>query len=555
VPRFLGIEGRMSVGTVLSGFGVGAESQIDVSVAAGSSVLIDQGITLGMRAGSQSVALSPCVPAQAAPAIIAVPAPNFDAEATPGSGYHVGLGLSQPYLNLAFHEAHQAGALCVGVTGTTIGLLNTGLFKTFLPSLGRLTTRDGQDAPMMIVLRPAQPPKITVGKGTYDPVTKRPIKPLITLTLPDITIDFYAMFDDRYARIFSLTSDISVPLSLIFEACSTVQPALGDLRMVISNIKTSNSEILAEDPKVLADLIPLVIGVLEPQLASALKPFNLPTIGNFKLKVNESKGISLIAGTENYNHLGLYATLLPQNAQCAVTAPLTVAALKKSVMPKAQDLRATGRGLAWPVAVLDVHALGLSGTPEFAYRIDNGLWSTFLSATDEGELEVSHPVFLMQGAHTIEVRSRMSEEPHGISAPVKVGFNVDWEGPEVTLQVDRENDRLAVSARDVVSAPSALQYAYRVGAGSYSTFGPAREISLSAVEQAGGVWVAVRDEALNVTEVTHKVAKEFERGDSSEGGSADPATGNTGCSTAPAPFAVFGLFGLLAYLRRRRAAV
>lgn len=304
----------------------------------------------------------------------------------------------------------------------------------------------------------------------------------------------------------------------------------------------------------LADLIPLVIGVLEPGLASALKPFNLPTIGNFKLKVNESKGISLIAGTENYNHLGLYATLLPQNAQCAVTAPLTVASLKKSVMPKAQDMRATGHGLPWPVAVLDVHALGLSGTPEFAYRIDNGLWSTFLAPNADSELEVSHPAFLLQGTHTIEVRSRMAEELHGISAPVKVGFVVDWEGPQVTLQVDRENDRVLVSAHDVVSAPSELQYAYRVGAGSFSTFGPARDISLSAVEQAGGVWVQVRDAALNVTEVSHKVAKEFDRADVIENGAGSHEAGNTGCSAAPVPFFAFGFVGLLAYLRRRRSA-
>ncbi len=551
VPRFLGLEGRMAVGSVLSDFGVSAESQIDLSVAAGSSVLVDQGITLGMRAGTQAVAVSACVPAQAAPPLAAVPAPNFDAEATPGSGYHVGLGLSQPFLNRALHESHQAGALCVGVTSTTIGLLNTGLFKTFLPSLGRLTTRDGKDAPMMIVLRPAQPPSIAVGLGTYDPVTKRPIKPLLTMTLPSVTMDFYAMLDDRYVRLFSLTADISLPLSLIFEQCSTVQPALGDLKMVISNITTSNSEILAEDPRVLADLIPAVIGFVEPALANALKPFNLPTVGNFKLKVNESKGVSLIPGTQSYYHLGLYATLMPQNAQCAVTAPLTVASLKQSVMPKAEDMRATGNGLKWPTAVLDVQALGVSGTPEFAYRIDNGLWSTFLRPDADGSLAVSHPAFLMQGVHVIEVRSRMAEEAHGISAPVKVGFVVDWEGPEVTLAADRENDRLNITAHDVVSADSALQYAYRVGNGSFSSFGPAREISLSSIENGGGLTVQVRDEAGLVTEVQHKVAVEFDRPSTGQGDAA-PQTSGVGCSVVPSPLWALSLLGALTYLRRQK---
>lgn len=554
VPRFLGVEGRMALGQVLSSFGVSDESQMDLSMAAGSSVAVDQGISMGMRAGTQGVAISPCVPALAIPAVTSVPAPNFDGEATPGTGYHVGLGLSQPFLNLALHQAHQAGALCVDINSSTVGLLNTGLFKTFLPSLGRLTTRDGLDAPMMIVMRPALPPQVTVGQGTYDPVTKRPLKPLLTLAMPAMTIDFYAMLDDRYARLFSLKADITVPLSLIFDGCSTVQPALGDLKMLLGNLSTSNSEILAEDPRVLTDLIPAVIGLVEPALASALKPFNLPTVGNFKLKVNETKGVGSIPGTEAFNHLGLYATLLPQNGQCAVAAPVTVAHLARSVMPALERLRATGNGLAWPSAVLDVEALGVSGTPEFAYRIDNGLWSTFLRPDAQSQLEVSHPAFLMQGAHTIEVRSRVAEEPHGVSVPVKVGFTVDWEGPKLRLEVDRARDRLVVHAHDVVSASQSLTYAYKVGVEDFTAFGAPREIALSAVEAAGGVSVRVRDDVGNVTEARHHVGTVLERPDRSENPGASVEPGNAGCATAPGSWGLAAVLGSLWVMARRRAA-
>jgi len=310
-------------------------------------------------------------------------------------------------------------------------VLNTGLFKTFLPSLGNLATVDGKDAPMMIVMRPASAPTVAIGKGTFDPVTKKPIDPLITLSMPNVSIDFYAMLSDRYARLFTLTADIALPLSLIFEGCDSVTPAIGDLKMLITNIHTANSEILAEDPMVLTDLIPAVIGLAEPAVTSALKPFALPALGSFKLKVNEVKGLGAISGTANYNHLGIYATLLPLNGQCATGAPLTTVALKRSVIPDAKLMVATGKGLPWPQAVLDVHALGQNGTPEFAYRVDHGTWTTFLAAPND-ELLVEHPAFLFQGLHHIEVRSRMAEDPHGISNPASVGFMVDWDPPSVS---------------------------------------------------------------------------------------------------------------------------
>jgi hypothetical protein len=554
VPRFLGVEGRVALSSLLGGFGVPATAALDLSLAAGSPVnppsqIVDQGINLGMRGGLKAVAVAPCVAPVAAPALSMVNPPNFDDPAIAPSGYHVGLGISQPFMQLAFHEAQQSGALCIQVNSSTVGLINTGLFKTFLPSLGRLATRDGLDAPMMVVLRPARPPTVKVGLGTFDPVTKKPIKPLLEVGLPDLSIDFYAMIDERYARLFTLTADISLPLSLIFTGCDTVSPALGDLKTLITNIRTANSEMLAEDPKVLADLIPAVIGLAEPALTGALSGFDLPQLGQFKLKVNKTTGLSQITGTENYNHLGIYATLLPLNGVCAVASPTTAASLKQSIMPKAEQMRLVGQPLPWPSAILDVRALGGSGTPEFAYRIDDGMWSTFLAANEKSELEVTHPVFLIQGQHQIEVRSRYAEDAHGVSTPVKLGFLVDWEPPEVNLALDREADRITVAANDVITPAAALQYSYAVGSDAFSDFGAPREIMLSAVEQLGGVTVRVRDEMGNVGEAKWKVPVVALR---PEGSAADPVTGPAaGCASA-AGLPIAGLALALASLLRRR---
>ena len=446
-------------------------------------------------------------------------------------------------------DAQQGGALCLNLSTENVGLINSGLFSTFLPSLGKLVTRDGKDAPMMVVLRPARPPTVVIGEGTYDPVTKKPIKPLLLLTMADLSIDFYAMLDDRQVRLFTLTADISLPLSLIFEGCDKVTPALGDVRMLIANIRTGNSELLAEDPQVLADLVPAVIGLAEPALASGLSGFSLPTLGEFKLKVNEAKGVGRIAGTDAFNHLGIYATLMGVNDSCAVSAPRLSASMKRVVMPAAADMKLTGaQALPWPQAVLAVDAAGKPGTPEYSFKIDNGLWTDF-APVQNNELLVTHSRLLMQGPHVIHVRVRTSEDPRGVSGPQTVPFLVDWDAPRVFLTPDAANDRLVVVARDAVSEER-LEFAYQVGAGAQSAFGAAREISLSAVEAQGGVTVFARDEYGHVGQSTWKGTQIALRTDAvaDVAPTADIAA-PTGCSTGGAGLFLLGLVGLL---RRRK---
>lgn len=557
VPRFLGVEGQLGLGTLMAAFGAPANAKLNMSVAAGSSFSVDsvKAINVGSRAGMQAPTVSSCVPPVAAPAMLPVSPPNFRAEAPPVSAsnpaYHVAVGISQPFLGLTFHEAQQSGAFCIALDSSTVGLVNTGLFKTFLPSLGKIAGRDGKDAPMMVVLKPAKPPTVKVGEGSFDPMTKKPLKPLLTLTMTDLSIDLYAMIDERFARLFTITVDISLPLSLIFNGCSSIEPALGDLKMLVTNVRTSNSEMLAEDPKALADLLPAVIGFAEPAIASALKPFGLPPLGSFKLKVNAAKGVGKIAGTETYNHLGLYATLLPASSSCAVSAPRTTASLKRTFVPPAEQMRLRGEPLPLPVAVLEVQAFGATGDAEFSWRVNGGFWSAFAPASAEHELVVSTGAFLMQGHHTIEVRSRDALEPNGIGDPTTVNFDIDWEPPEVALRIDRLNDRIEVTAHDVITPDEQLEFSYRVGTEGFSDFGPARDIVWSAVEQQGGVTVRVRDQQGNVGEKSWRVATSVEP--TVSGVEQQPGGEAAGCTSALGGGAV-ALAGVLGLLRRRRSA-
>ena len=553
VPRLLGVEGRLKPGALLGNFGVSPEAALDVSIAAGSSARVDSGITLGTRAGLSTVQVGACVVGQPAPSYPTVPAPDFDGGAPTGSRYHVGLAISQPFLGMAAHHAQQSGTLCLGITGSMVGMLNTGLVKTFLPSLGKLVTRDGVDAPMMVALRPGRPPTVEVGQGTYDPVTKKPIDPLLTLVLDQLQIDFYSLVDERYVRLFTLTADVKLPLSLIFNGCSSLQPAMGDLRQVITNIRTTRSEMLAEDPTLLTDLIPAVLGLAEPALAQMLSPFEMPDFAGYRLRVDAFRGITPNA-SGRFHHLGLFASLISPNVACGVAAPRVSAELAESRIPPTEAMRLTGQGLPLPAAVLRVGTPGSTAEAEYAWRVDGGLWSTFAPAPS-GLLEVAHGAFLLQGTHRIEVQARHADRPHGVSAPAAVSFTVDFSPPEVTLTPDGAADRLRVVARDNVSPDEALGYAYRVGPeGAFSAFGPARPIDLSSVVEAGGVTVRVMDAAGNVAEATwadsevHPYQLTPRRPHGATGGDE-----GAGCSATGGVPASAGLIALLAWLRRRRA--
>lgn len=551
VPLTMGMEGRMDLSQ--SGPMAGALDSYTVAggtVASRANSFFSVGVMGGAEPytgdqpdGGPSRAPSPCVPEVPEPTGM-VPPPDFSAV---DAGYHVGVAIGTNYLNQLSWAAHQSGAMCLDVGTAQFGMLETGLLKTFLPSLGRLATVDGHDAPMIVAVRPKAPPEITIGAGTFDAGVA--LEPLIRVEFKDLNIDLYAMIAERYVRLFRITADVALPLSLLFEGCDKVTPAIGDVKQLITNIRTSGSELLAEDPTVLADLIPSLLTLAQGSLANGLGPTTLPTIGSFKLKVDAAQGVTPIAGTRNFEHLALFAQLMLSTSACAVVAPETVASLKRSEIPDAAALRATGHGLPLPVAVLDVLARNAQGEAEFDYRVDEGLWSTFVKAPS-GELAIAHPAFLFQGVHRIEVRSRLVAEPHAVSMPVPVSFVVDYEPPEVHLTPDRQANRVFVTASDVVTPAAKLEYAYAVGDGPASAFGAPRDIDLAAVEAQGGVTVQVRDEAGHVGTASWRAATTGLR-PATDAAPGSPASSVFGCGVTGGS-GLLGLLGLALLARRRR---
>lgn len=557
VPTTLGMEGRVDLSRVdLSGLSL--SGGLDVYAVAGGSVssAANSHLTLGVLGGAEpftgtapvpdggTLVLrgpAPCVPAAAEPVDLAAPAPDWNAT---DAGYHVGLAVSARFLKRTTWAAHQAGVMCLDLTTAEVGVLTTGLFEAFLPSLGKLATVDGKDAPMLIALRPKEPPRLSVGKGTFDPVTKLPVDPLVRLEWTDLRIEVYAMLEERYFRLFSLTTDVALPLSLVFSDCDQVTPAIGDVKQLLTNVRAADSEVLAEDPQVLADLIPSLLTLAESALADGLGAQTLPSLGAFRLKVNEATGVTPITGTSSFEHLALFAEL--EAGACPMNRPQARAVLKGLEVPPAEKLVATGHGVPWPTAVLDVRALDAAGPVEWAFRVDDGLWSTFRPA--QGELRVTHPALLLQGLHRVEVRTRPVDEPHAVSAPQAVEVTVDFQPPKLAVRPDFAAGRLSVWARDLVTKQEQLRWQVQVGSGPKVRFEPTQVLDLATLDAAGGATVFVEDEAGHVAQARYLAPTTADHPDT-ESASPMKCGVTTGCATGGGLEAL--ALGVLVLLRRR----
>lgn len=549
-PVSLGTEGRLDLAQADVG-GLSLPGRLDVFAMAGGSVSsqAQQHLTLGVIGGGQpftgagdgGVALrgpATCVPRVPEPTGDVAPAPAWSEV---DAGYHVGVAVSSRYLEQLTWAAHQSGALCLDVGTAEMGQLTTELFEPFLPSLARFATVDGLGAPMVLALRPARPPHLTIGRGTVDEATGRPIDPLLRVDWPDVRFDVYAMIEERQFRLFSLTTDVSLPLALVGDGCGTVTPVLGDVRQLLVNVRAADSEMLAEDPQTLADLIPSLLALAESSLAKGLGSQTLPTFGNFRLELEEATGLTRATSGAGYEHLGLFTGLAV--GACPEALPRVQVRASRVESPPAEALVATGAGLAWPTAVLSVEAPGAALDVTWAVRVDDGLWSDFRPAPG-GELRVAHPALLLQGTHRVEVRAR-SSATRAVSPSTPVPVVVDYAPPRLKLRVDAEAGVVRPVAHDAVTPPERLRYSVRLGPGPEAPLEAGQGVSLERLDAAGGATVSVMDEAGHVSEATIRVPTVALRPEVE----AAPAEAPSGCAVAPGA----GWLALaLAFVARRR---
>ncbi len=386
VPGLIGTEGRLDVSQALPGGLVAPGSSLEFALGAGGSVASNpQGATIGLRGGAKEVRAASCVVPAVRPAPITLPLPDFDRDA-PGGGYDVAFSISQQFLSDSLYRVQQSGALCLELGTETVALLESGVLSTLLPSLKTLTGNTA--VPLRVVIRPVKAPTMVVGEGTLD-ATGKPLDPLLLLDWPGVEVDVYALLEDRYARLFTITADLKLPFALDVAGCDQLRPVVGSLTGAVSGVKVTNSEVLAEDPSALSTLVPSLLALAEPALAAGFPTVTLPDLPNFAFKVQllKARGVGQVAGTSTYNHLGIYARLYPASERCMVTAPLeaslTVASRSDSI----------------------ARVVGL-GTQEVSFRVDQGFWSTWQQPDVFGQAVIEHPRLRLGGPHVLELRGR-----------------------------------------------------------------------------------------------------------------------------------------------------
>lgn len=504
LPNPLGLEGRTNLGELLADFG-GGDALLDVSLLAGgrnadgkqSTLVQTKGLVLGMLGGTRAVDQSVCVP----PSSFTMPplpeAMDFDAELgqTPAggssvAGYHMGIGLSSRFLDKTMHDLWQAGGLCLNLGTEHVDMISSALFGTFISSLGLLT--QGQDVPMILAIRPFEAPRIKIGRGTVKPGPKGPIPDdaLMTVEIPNLHIDFYALIEGRQARLFTLATDVALPLSLEFDALAgTVTPVLGALDALLQNSRGINSEMLAEDPQALVAVIDSVIGLVQPMLGDALGPIALPEIQGFKLQVLDARG-SVKKASGGYEHLALFANLSPATSPYSARFDAHAKFVSLDI-PTVEALRAG----AIPSVVIDASGTGVQGRAfaglEYSWRVDNGFWRPW---TTDPRLVIAPAVLRLQGRHSVDVRVREQGivESTGLT-PARVSFDVDWDAPTVSLVLDRELGQVVTKARDRVTPEHELSYRYRVGAQSWSASGGIQAFTLAELGEDPLLEVEVTD--------------------------------------------------------------
>ncbi len=536
VPASLGVEGLLDVGSLLSGFSPGLEASVAYHAVPGSYVAVENGgISLGMISGAISDR-SRCVPAIPQPEVYEplrtdLMRGNIDLNENP---FAVGIGVTEEIVGHFMWAAFNSGALCLEITTDAVEQLNVGTLSIALPGLGDLARN--RSAPIGITMSPQQLPRVRIGANTFeddDEGNRELADPLLTIELDELWLDFHVFMDDRWVRIFSLHTDVSIPFGLEFDPDNGLIPVLGDIASGIGNLRAENGEVMVDDPAFLAGLLPVILNAFVGDLASGLaEPIELPDIMGFQLDLQDGA----VTGIEDNTMLAIFAGLRAAPApeeMVMVRLPVDTAVEVLEVGIPPTEAFAIRDADSWRAPFvrlgLDAWQPGLDDAPmEFSWKVDNGSWTAFSPAR---EVTVRHPMFALQAKHTIQVRARRVDDYRTLDpSPAAVEVVIDSVAP--TLEVRPDGDRWRLVADDRVSGPEGLRFEARWDEGPWT------ELDEPAVHVDGAtksVEVRAVDEAGNATEARIGVSQKalIGRPDPSAPISADGGCG--GCAVGGEP--------------------
>lgn len=563
VPMLLGMDSHAELGGLLKSISPGTAGGIDFGLASFGVMnpapslptnpqgRTQNGVTLGMIGGALPQPPSKCVVQKpvAPPTNIPIPDEMAPTVADDASAPHVGISLSGRFLEYAFTSVYNSGLLCLGVSTEQIDMLKSGLLSLLVPSLKTLTFEQS-DAAAAITTRPGEPPIVSMGGGT-DPNAD----PLLLVSLPKLSLDFYIWSFDRFARVFTYTGDFTIPVTLQTGKGPSnpnggIIPAIGDIKVangVVSNADT----LLLDDPNIVAGAVSGIFGTVSKQLVgSGFGPIDLSSVVSslgLNLEVNTIK--KLTKGSDDF--VGIFATLgKPQAASVEVDtrAELTAKRVWRENMKANTYDRAKLPELDVAVrSSLDdgKHAI------EYSWWIDTGTRSTWRTLP-EGKLLIKDDQLFVQGKHTLHVAARVAgETATEDGSPAEIPFVIDALAPFVSVE-HGESSKVRVKAWDLVSGPSELEARYQLDERTFSAWVPLGEIESIDVTGATSVTVQVKDAESNIGTVRQALVR----------GRGDPTivAAGSGCSCREvgggydreSAGIILAVFGLIVIVARRR---
>ncbi|MDB4963699.1 MAG: hypothetical protein JWP01_3698 [Myxococcales bacterium] len=404
----VGMTGRARGLNLFGGFSPGTTGALDLyEVLGGYADTNNGGIALGLLGGMEpgGTARDRCGPSATAPVDPgALPVSAFfqgNARPDNNAPFDVAIGLHKWQLGQFAWAGYDGGLLCLTIGNSTVAQLSTDTLALLSRSLGKLVDTS---SPMAIGLRPQSPPVITLGKNRFmtDAMMNTTlVEPLLDLKFTAMEIDFFASIDDQYVRVFTVVSDVHLPIGLQVTGMGELQPVLGDVADAFTNVSVKNSEAVTETPAELANLFPNLLGLVLPQLSGGLSPISLPSIGGLNLSVVD------ITAVDNDNFLAIFANLVTAMPAAPVMTNVKLTAVTEPAVAIARDPK------QWPSHTPPSIALdfGDAQGQEWSYRIDDGAWSAW--ATNRTPTLASK-LFWLPGQHKIEVRARVIGKPETI---------------------------------------------------------------------------------------------------------------------------------------------
>lgn len=534
VPRPLGVEGRLQMGSLLGDFTAAPAAAVDVLAKAGDHAIVDTGVSVGMRAGFDPVSIHECVPADPTrrpPSNAVAVSPVINANQTPDNRpFHLSVGIHRRAVEQLLWSTWSSGVACLDVSTEDVAMLTTTTFQIAAPSLKDVVT--GNSLAVMAIV-PQKAPTVEFGENTVRQENGATVieQPLMTLIWEDLDIHVFGWAQDRMARLFTLRVDFRLPVALS-PVAGQIIPVIPPLESGITNIRARRTELVSEPPQRIVDIVPLLLGFAAPQLAGAIpEAIDVPEFLGFRLDLAQRD----ITGADKNEFLALFARLARSGAPFGASVDTFVEDHHLDVS------QLTPSGLIRPAVVARVGALSLAhDAPEFEYqwRVDGGFWSYFHTGP---ELRIDDPLLMAPGLHRVEIRGRVVGEPESLDLTASVvEVNIDMQPPLITVQ--EHDNAVTVTAED--DSQVLPQTRFRVvGIEEWSDWTHGSKIDLSNLPRGPRVRLVIeaRDAAGLVSQTDHVIER--------------PQTAPTqaGCATSnSSPFSWLLMLGILAFGRRRK---